>query len=102
MVDGRIVLPSRNILYGSTRIRAGSQQTAVRAITKVGRFKSEYGPETLSKGWGTSNNIHNYTRPGSSIKTALPKAIVTSPGPVNWGVIYATVLSYAALGPNSV
>ena len=62
-------------------------------VNRVGRFKCEYGPDTLSKGWGTSIKTRNYTRPGSCIKTALPQATVFSLGPVNWGVVYPTVLS---------
>ena len=36
---------------------------------------------------------------GSCIKSALPQVTVTSQGPVNWSVVYPTVLSTAALGP---
>ena len=32
----------------------------------------------------------------------IPQATVTSKGPVNWGVVYPTLLSPAALGPNGV
>ena len=44
----------------------------------------------------------NYNWPGSCIKTTLPKATVTSPGPVNLGVVYPTVTTPAALGSKSV
>ena len=60
---------------------------------KVGRFKSEYGPDTLSIGWGTSIKTRNYSRPGSCIKTALPKSAVFSLGPVNWCVVCLAVTS---------
>ena len=43
-------------------------------FSKVGHFKSEYGPDTLSKRLEISIKTHNYTRPGSYIKTALPQA----------------------------
>ena len=69
---------------------------------KVGRFKSEDGPDTLSSGLGISIETSNYTRPGSCIKTALPLATVTSLGPVNWGVVYPTVTTSEALGSESV
>ena len=36
---------------------------------------------------------HNYTWSRSCIKTSLPQATVFSLGPVNWDVVYATVLS---------
>ena len=58
---------------------------------KVFRFRSEYDSDTLSKEWGTSIKTHNYTWPGSCIKTALSQATATSPGLGNWGVVYPTV-----------
>ena len=54
---------------------------------------------SLSKESGTSIKTRNYTRPGYCMKTALPKATVTFPGPVNWGVVYPTVNTLAALEP---
>ena len=62
--------------------------------SKVGRFKSEHGPDPQSKGSGTCIKTSNYTWPGSCIKMVLPKATVTSPG---WGVVYPTELSLAAI-----
>ena len=66
-------------------------------IGKTGSFRSEYGPDPLTRGSETRIDNRNYTRPGSRIKTALPQATITSPGPVNWGV-YPTVSTPAALG----
>ena len=57
---------------------------------KVGRFKSEYSPDILSKGWETSIKTSNYT--WILYLNGPPQATVTSLGPVNWGV-YPTVLS---------
>ena len=48
---------------------------------------------------GTSIMDRNNTRPGSDTKMALPQATITSPGPVNWGVVYLTGTSLVALGP---
>ena len=39
---------------------------------------------------------------GSRIKTALPQAIITSPGPVNWVVVYQVLTFPTAIGPKSV
>ena len=76
-------------------------------LRRMGLRLSVSGPSTvqthypLSKGSGTCIKTCNYSWPASCIKTALPKVTVTSLDPVNWGVLYLTVLSPAALGSKS-